>query len=135
MGERTAIRFVNGEEKSVWLYFHYYADYHAVSQAVAFIQGLPKDPTDGRRGDPTGVVATYLRHLGDNGPERVFHSTTDYGRGEGMDWGAWDVDIHTGIATSLDGLRMTHPDQYDSDEGVWREPRSIKDDSKRGSKA
>lgn len=125
MGERTALRFVSPSEKSVWLYFHYADDFRPVSDAIAFIQALKPDPSSGRRNDPDAVVASFLRYQGESGPQRIFDSTLDYGKGDGMDWGVWEVDIHTGVATAFgEGshgvTRMDKPNQWDSEERCLR---------------
>lgn len=124
MGERTAIQFVDGKERSVWLYFHYHADFSAVSEAIAYVQGRPKpEPYDGRGYAPDHVVVDFIAKCP---PERIFDSTTDYGDGSGMDWGAWQVDVRTGIATALGegshGVkRMDKPWMWDADEGCIKQ--------------
>lgn len=132
MGERTAIQFVGPDGKSVWCYFHYRADFTAVSEAIAYIQSRPKPaPYDGRANSADHIVVGFIVAME---PERVFDSTTDYGNGEGMDWGAWQVDTQTGHATAIGkgawGVqKMTEPGQWDADEMKLRPARGIKEGS------
>lgn len=100
MGERIAIQLINTEAKfdikSQWLYGHWAGiDYHWVRYAIHILRELPfseSPSTPITRREPSALI---VQLIGELKPDRVYDSTVDYSKGNGMDWGAWQIDVNT----------------------------------------
>ena len=100
MGERIAISFVNGGEKSVVLWSHF-GDKKFLWNAQRWVRNLEKKSDDDpiTRREPCAVVAEFMRSSYGKEVDAIVPTFDDAWM---PDHGFWEIDLYTGQKTEVE---------------------------------